>query len=157
MRLARMVFSVLVVAVVVAVVPAGVAVLGGPAGAVEIVGSGNVEIVSMTCATLQCNTVADGGGLRVISYDAGPDGPLTTYAAGTRVRVRATDDVTLGVAGVAQGISVGTSPEVITFGGATWGGIQPSADAGASTIYCKSTSGTPTVNICPVLPGLGGR
>ena len=43
------------------------AVFSQPASAVEIVATGNVEVVSTNCATLQCNTVADGGGLEVVS------------------------------------------------------------------------------------------
>lgn len=132
------------------------AVFSQPASAVEIVATGNVEVVSTQCATLQCNTVADGGGLEVTW-----DGSVTnSYVVGTRVRVKATDDVTLGTKGVANGIPVGTSPEVITFGSTNGVGLQPRPAAdldGGVAIYCKSTSGTPTVSLCPVLPGLGGR
>jgi hypothetical protein len=127
-----------------------------PAGAVEIVASGNVEVVSTSCATLQCNTVADGGGLEV-TWDGST---ANSYVVGTRVRVKATDDVTLGTKGVANGIPVGTSPEMITFGSTNGLGLQPRPAAdldGGVQIYCKSTSGTPTVSLCPVYPGLGGR
>ena len=122
----------------------------------ELVGTGNIEVVSVNCATLQCNTVADGGGL-IVSWDGGT---TNSYVVGTRVRVKATDDVTLGIAGVANGIPVGTSPEVISFGSLNGVGIQPRPAAdldGGVSIYCKSSSGTPTVSLCPVYPGLGGR
>lgn len=127
-----------------------------PATAVEIVGTGNVEVVSTECATLQCNTVADGGGLEV-TFDGGT---TNSYRVGTRVRVKATDDVILGTKGVANGIPVGTSPEMITFGSTNGLGLQPRPAAdldGGVQIYCKSTSGTPTVSLCPVYPGLGGK
>ena len=127
-----------------------------PATAVELVATGNVEVVSTQCATLTCNTVADGGGLEV-TWDGGT---TNSYVVGTRVRVKATDDVTLGTKGVANGIPVGTSPEVITFGSTNGVGLQPRPAAdldGGVQIYCKSASGTPTVSLCPVYPGLGGR
>ena len=132
------------------------AVFSQPVDAVEIVATGNVEVVSTQCATLTCNTAADGGGLEVTF-----DGSTTnSYVVGTRVSVKATDDVVLGTKGVSNGIPVGTSPEVITFGSVNGVGLQPRPAAdldGGVAIYCKSSSGTPTVSLCPVLPGLGGR
>lgn len=119
------------------------AVFSQPASAVELVGTGNVEVVSTQCATLTCNTVADGGGLEVTF-----DGSTTnSYVVGTRVRVRATDDVTLGTKGVVTGIPVGTSPEVITFGSTNGVGLQPRPAAdldGGVAIYCKSSSVQPS-------------
>lgn len=127
-----------------------------PASAVELVATGNVEVVSTNCATITCSTVADGGGVEVTF-----DGSTTnSYVVGTRVRVKATDDVMLGTGAVTNGIPVGTSPEMITFGSTNGVGLQPRPAAdldGGVSIKCKSTSGTPTVSLCPVYPGLGGR
>ena len=144
------------VAVLALAATVALAVFSQPASAVELVGTGNVEVVSTQCATLTCNTVADGGGLEVTW-----DGSTTnSYVVGPRVRVKATDDVTLGTKGVSNGIPVGTSPEVITFGSLNGVGLQPRPAAdldGGVAIYCKSSSGTPTVSLCPVYPGSGGR
>lgn len=55
----------LTVAVLALAATVALAVFSQPVDAVEVVGTGNVEVVSTNCATLQCNTVADGGELGV--------------------------------------------------------------------------------------------